>query len=335
MDTAATPSPRARATRWLARGLPFVFGGLYGLFLRLVFSGMQGNSDGKLSPMTFSFAVLVPAAVGAITVYLAERKAPRSWTFYIFGPWIAVSLFMLGTALALIEGSICIAMAMPLFLGAGSIGGLLMGCVCRRWNKPLRTIQSIAILPLLAALGELGHPAPDAIHTIRQSIHIASPAGVVWQHINFPVNIKPEELRGGFAYNVGVPYPVEARTLNQGVRGMRHLIWQRGVSFEEKISAWELERKIAWTYVFNKDSFPAGSMDDHVAIGGKYFNLEDTSYTLTPEGDGTRLDVAVGFRVSTNFNWYAEPLAELMISNTAGTILKFYKARSEAPAPRG
>jgi len=177
-------------------------------------------------------------------------------------------------------------------------------------------------------------PTPDAIHEVRQSIHIAAPAGVVWKNINFRSNIQPDELRGGFAYNIGVPYPAEARTLRDSVGGSRHLIWQRGVSFEENITAWEKEKKIAWSYVFRKGSFPAGLMDEHVAIGGKYFNLEDTSYTLKPETDGTRLDVKVGYWVSTNFNWYEEPLAKLMISNTAGTYTPKQKSNEMICSPK-
>ena len=33
---------------------------------------------------------------------------------------------------------------------------------------------------------------------------------------------------------------------------------------------------IHWHYQFDPDSFPPGSMDDHVAIGGEYFDLLDT-----------------------------------------------------------
>jgi len=53
-----------------------------------------------------------------IAVYLAEARRDRSWLFYLFAPWISACVFVLGTALALIEGSICIAMALPLFLVA-------------------------------------------------------------------------------------------------------------------------------------------------------------------------------------------------------------------------
>ena len=221
-------------------------------------------------------------------------------------------------------------MALPLFLVLGSIGGLVMGAICRLIKEPLRTVQSIAMFPFLFAIGEMGRPLPADFQEIKHGIHISAPPEIVWQHINFPTDIKSTELDGGFAYRIGVPYPIEARTLNPGVGGKRHLVWQRGVSFDEEITSWEENRHIAWKYLFNANSFPPGSMDDHVVIGGQYFNLEDTSYTLTPEMGGTHLEISVKFRVSTNFNWYAKPWANFLISDTADAILHFYKKRAES-----
>lgn len=307
-----------------------LFGALYGILARLLFGGHHNNPfTHGLSVMTASFALLAPFAIGAITVYMAERQMRRSFTFYIFGPWLAITLFLVGTAIALLEGSICIMMAAPLFLLQASIGGLLMGLCCRMMNRPDRTLQTIAVLPLLLALAE-GHVGlPNDIRQVKQSIRIDAPPSVVWQHINFPLDIQPAEMKGGIAYLIGVPYPIEARTLDGRVGGMRQLKWQRGVSFDEKITEWEPQRKVAWTYHFGPDSFPPGSMDEHVVVGGKYFDLVDTSYTLTPLGQGTQLDVLVNYRVSTNFNWYSGTLAQGLIDNTASTILHFYKVRSE------
>lgn len=139
-------------------------------------------------------------------------------------------------------------------------------------------------------------------------------------------------MENGIAYKIGVPYPIEARTIEARVGGKRQLLWQRGVSFEEEITDWQENRHIAWKYLFTPESFPKGSLDDHVVIGGQYFDIEDTSYTLTPERNGTRLTVQVGTRVSTNFNWYADLCARYLIGDTAETILNFYKQRAQAIA---
>ena len=55
-------------------------------------------------------------------------------------------------------------------------------------------------------------------------------------------------------------------------------------------------------------------MDDHVTIGGHYFDLLDTAYTLTPTGgQATELRITMHYRVSTQFNWYADGVARLLI----------------------
>lgn len=312
-----------------SKWFPFALGAAYGLLLRMLFSGHILHGFKSSDVMSASFAVFMPIAIGAITIYFAEKKEQRSFLFYMAAPCVSVSLFVGGTAILLIEGSICIAMALPLFLIQGSIGGLFMGIICRLTKYKKHTVNSLAILPFIIAIGESGKPLPNAIQESRESIHINQKPDVIWHHINFPLNIYPEELVNGFAYKIGVPYPIEARTINPIVGGKRQLMWQRGVTFEEEIEAYDENKFIQWKYIFNDKSFPAGSMDDHVAIGGKYFDLVNTSYRLTEESGGTRLEISVKYRVSTNFNWYAEPWANFLVTDTAKTILNFYKQRSE------
>ncbi|MES2819471.1 MAG: SRPBCC family protein, partial [Pseudomonadota bacterium] len=254
----------------------------------------------------------------------------RGWLFSGFAPWLSVGLFVGGSGLALIEGLICIAMALPLFLVIGSAGGLVMGLICRLRNRRLRTVQSISLLPLLMVLGEGLIPAGNGITRLERSLYIAAPPAEVWQLILNPSDIRPEELDGGLAYRIGVPYPIQARTLEEKVGGIRRSTWARGVSFDERITDWQPDQHLAWTYEFGANSFPPGTMDEHVVIGGEYFDLLDTAYRLTPEPGGTRLQMSISFRTSTKFNWYAVPLAKLMIGDTAQVLLGFYKQRAEA-----
>jgi hypothetical protein len=48
-----------------------------------------------------------------------------------------------------------------------------------------------------------------------------------------------------------------------------------------------------------------------VVIGGHYFDLRDSAFTLTPRDGGTELRIDVSWRVSTRFNWYADRVAQL------------------------
>ena len=92
----------------------------------------------------------------------------------------------------------------------------------------------------------------------------------------------------------------------------------------------EEPKYLNWAFRFYPDSFPPHTLDDHVVIGGHYFDLIDTSYTLTPNGDSTDLRVQMRYRVSTRFNWYANPLARMLLGDVEDVNLEYYRRRSES-----
>ena len=61
-------------------------------------------------------------------------------------------------------------------------------------------------------------------------------------------------------------------------------------------------------------------------------DLNDTAYTLTPEAGGTRLHLRVSYRLTTDFNTYANWWAQALLDNFAQTVLQLYKTRLEGSA---
>jgi hypothetical protein len=324
-----TYKPTSFSPKWKV----FFAGAGYGLLMRLLF-GMAtflntSSPSSPSGPMLLSFVMAVPLLIGAYTVY-ASRLHASSLGFALFAPWLPTLCFVAGTALLLIEGSICIAMALPIFLMMASVGGLLAWLVLKTMVPRPGAVNALLLLPLLAGYGETQLPLPQAVSQSRSSIYIASKPEVVWGYINHAVDIQPAEMQGGLAYMIGVPYPLEAITQVEGGQRVRKLRWAKDVHFDEPITAWDENRFIRWTYAFRPESFPPGSLDDHVLIGGKYFDLVDTSYRLVPEGEGTRLEIDVHYRVSTHFNWYSGWWGRVLVDDSAAAILRFYKYRSEA-----
>ncbi|WP_254451825.1 SRPBCC family protein [Duganella vulcania] len=310
----------------------FAFGAAYGLLMRVVFgfapffhTEYMGAASG---PMLTSFVVLVPLVLGIYTVYAARDDAPE-YGYAILAPWAPMFAFVGGTALLLIEGSICIVMALPIFMISASLGGLLGLVLIRNVKFKSSSMNALLMLPLLSGYAETHVALPQQISQSTETIHIAARPEVVWGLINHAVDIQPAEMSGGLAYMIGVPYPIEAVTQPGAAGRVRKLRWDKDVRFDEPITAWEENRYIKWTYDFKPDSFPAGALDDHVLIGGRYFDLVDTSYRLQPEAGGTRLDIVVSYRVSTNFNWYAAWWGRVLVDDSANAILRFYKRRSE------
>lgn len=309
----------------------FAAGAAYGLLMRVVFMlpSFAHTSVGSASgAMLGSFLFFVPLAIGLLTVY---RLPPpqRSWGKALLLPWIPTLLFIAGTALLLIEGSICIIMALPIFLVMASFGGFLMWLVMKFAVPPKSVMSTFLVLPALAALYERDLPLRDVRETSEASVHIAAQPQAIWQLINRAEHIVPAEMADGWAYRIGVPHPLEAVTVDTGSGRVRKLRWEQGVHFDEPILDWDENHYIRWRYEFAPDSIPPGALDEHVAVGGRYFDLIDTSYRLEPEDGGTRLTIHVSYRVSTGFNWYAARLARWLVDDSARTILAFYQHRCE------
>jgi uncharacterized protein YndB with AHSA1/START domain len=139
-------------------------------------------------------------------------------------------------------------------------------------------------------------------------------------------------MGGAWMYRIGVPLPLSAITEEINGERVRHIEMGKGIRFDQVIVDWEPERRVRYTYRFTPDSFPPHALDDHVRIGGEYFDLHDTEYVLEPTPDGTRLTVRMSYRVSTHFNWYARLVGRVLIGNFEKTALGFYARRAEQAA---
>ena len=103
----------------------------------------------------------------------------------------------------------------------------------------------------------------------------------------------------------------------------------KGIHFDQIAADWQPNRNVRWIYRFEDDSFPPGALDDHVRIGGQYFDVIDTEYSLRKTNAGTELRVRMSYRVSTSFNWYTRPIAEFLVGNFEDAALNFYAHRAE------
>lgn len=321
--------PKARDPRPLpfSYGWPILAGALAGIALRLIYSGKPGD---PYAAMMGSFIYLAPVVVGVVTVYVAETKARRDWVYYFVAPVVANTLFVVGTLLTLIEGIICAVIIIPLFCLLGGISGLVMGAICRATNWPKRTVYAIAALPLVLGSPETSLPLPQREAAVERSTLINAQPAEIWRQIHFARDIRPEEINSAWLYRIGVPVPVAGVTEETPGGLVRRVTMAKNVRFDQVLAEREENRYVRWTYRFDKDSFPPYALDEHVVLGGHYFDIKDTSYTLTPLGNLTELKVVMRYRVSTQFNWYAEPVARFLLGNLEEINLEYYRRRSES-----
>jgi hypothetical protein len=124
--------------------------------------------------------------------------------------------------------------------------------------------------------------------------------------------------------------PLSATSEERDHQLVRHIAMGKDIHFDQVSTIWESGRRVLWTYRFTKDSFPPRALDDHVRIGGRYFDVIDTEYVIKEIPNGSLLRVVMHYRVSTNFNWYVRPIAYFLVANFEKTALAFYAHRAEA-----
>jgi len=305
----------------------FVFGAIYGVFLRFLFGVLPSSVEG---PMSVAFLIATPLVAGALTIY-GYRGQNLRLSQVIFYPWLTITLLLLGSAIAMLEGLICIVIMAPLFLFVASLGGLLMAGCLYYIEKNTKPLLSIALLPYLVFFAEPHLELDYKNVQIVESVIVQASPETIWAEIMTAKEIKADELPLSFSHLIGVPKPLEGLNVEVSGQEIRYSIWEKGVNFKANVTERAEYEYIKWDYVFNKNSFPKGSMDDHVAIGGTYFDLHDTAFTLKPiSPNKTELIITANYKINSPINFYAIPFSKFLGVDFVKTILGLYKNRSEA-----
>ena len=340
----ASRSPRLAGQGWrlwLAPALSAGVGALYGVLLRTTFS-----SGELLAVMTLAFLSGVPFAMGVLSIALL-RPAPRaawsasepgeppprehpSWSTALLLPWASVAIAVSITLFTGHEGVICALMALPLMLGSASAGGAL-ALIARSMSSRAMGIAAVgsALLPLGAARLEQSTPPPLELRTTRNTIDIEARSEAVWREIARVRAIDPADLPWRVSHLFGFPRPIEATLSHEGVGAVRKASFERGLVFTETVTTWEPLARLAFTIV--ADPVPPEALDEHVTIGGPYFDVLEGEYRLEVLApDRVRLHLSSQHRLSTRFNAYAGWWSDLVLSDIQGAILEVVKARAEA-----
>jgi hypothetical protein len=235
--------------------------------------------------------------------------------------------------LALLEGLICVALLAPLAMILASVGGLLGGVAARliRSNRAKRvTMACVMALPLVTAPWEKPVLYRLEEREVEDVIDIKASPEVIWRNIASVRAIRPEELPPSWSHRIGFPNPVEATLSHEGVGGVRHATFTGGLYFLETVDTWEPEHRLGFTIAAQTDLIPPTTLDEHVRVGGPYFDALRGEYRLEPIGNGTiRLHLSSRHRVSTDFNWYAHLWTDAIMSDLQKRILVVIRQRCE------
>jgi len=327
-------------SKWKVWWLSALNGAVLGSFLRLMMDSRwdqwryAGYADAIVS---FTFLAIVPLAIGYLSVrqYLSATP-PESvaWYKWLFLPWVSVLVTMIFFLMVKWEGFICLIFAGPIMLVFSLLGGVAARIVWSRLRMRSPGTVSAYALPVLLLLFESCIPSPWQIRSVDTEILIHAPANVVWGNIKSVPTIQASELPGSWVSDIGFPRPIAATLSHEGVGGVRQASFTGGLVFTETVNLWVPENYLRFSIHANTDAIPSTTLDEHLKIGGAFFDVLDGEYRLEPRPDGILLHLTSHERLSTHLNPYAELWTDSVMRSIQNEILVVVRNRCESPSNR-
>lgn len=311
--------------------LSISFGVIYGISMRFLFG--SGALSELFEIMSISFIFLVPVVIGFLVVFINSKKQDLSFIGWMTQPLIPSFLTILISLLIAIEGLICAIVWIPLFMILSSFGGLIAGLVSKLMdNDKSKTYVFIGVLflpILISPLEQLLEPS-TTISKAKTQILINANAESIWMHIKEVPKISKDELGNSFSYLVGFPKPIEAKLIGEGVGSVREATFNGDVLFIEEVTEWIHHKKISFTITPDPD-IPPTTFDQHVVVGGEYFDVLSGTYELEKVTDNQFiLHLSSEHRLNTRFNWYTQIWTNFFMNDIQRNILEVVKKRAES-----
>ncbi len=309
----------------------FAFGipTLYALGLRMLFGMTAWNEF--LEVMSIAFLFLSPVIIGFLTIYFSPAERVGRLTYRILAPWIPIFFYLVITLALAIEGWACWLMVLPLFLIAASVGGLIGGAL-REWvdrRNSLR-LSLLVLLPLVIGPIEGMIGALPATYQAYTYIDIEAPAEKIWDQVTRVAEIEAADDSGWLNRLLGFPRPVRAELVYEGVGAYREAVFTNGLVFHVTVTEYEDNRKMVFDIHADPHEIPSTPLDEHVVVGGQFFDVLEGTYELEDLGAGRhRLHLSSSFEIKTTFNFYAGWWGRWIMKDIQANILRVEKRRAE------
>lgn len=249
----------------------------------LFFVGIVAGSFALIHSGTYGLTlfVVLPVAIGALAS-LVFRPHTGGKAVLVGAVAALVGLFSLLAVGA--EGLICIAMAAPLAMPLGGLGGWLAYSM----TKSDVTASGAAMLLLVPSASVTWDvKAKPTVFEVHSSVEVAASPERVWNHVvTFSELPPPRE----FFFRAGIAYPLRARIEGSGPGAVRYCEFSTG-PFVEPIETWDEPRLLQFRVSENPAPMDEWSPYAHVLpkhLHG-YLISKRGQFKLTPLPNGHTL----------------------------------------------
>jgi hypothetical protein len=229
--------------------------------------------------VSVAYIFILPLILGAIPVLLSTKEQLQSYKTYLLLPWgIAMTFFILCYVCGF-EGIICLVIIVAPFLLLGTLGAFIVRMVKLKNEGTGTKLYTSLLLPFLILGIETSFQAIEQRHTVKTTIEINTDKLKVWSNIKNVKNIQTQEINKHFIHLIGIPKPLNGTLDKEGIGGIRSISWEKGIKFEEKIKTWDEGKGFKYDIDVDPKSIPPTTLDEHVMIGGRYFDVVEGSYS--------------------------------------------------------
>ncbi|MFM2387568.1 MAG: hypothetical protein RL660_2325 [Bacteroidota bacterium] len=282
------------------------------------------------SNVSVAYIFVLPIVLGAIPVLFSTKEQLSAYKTYLLLPWFITFTFFLLSYVSGFEGMICLAIIVAPFLLLGTLGAFIFRLIKLRSKGPGTKLYVSLLIPLIILGIETNFQASNHIHTVSTTIDISADKSKIWENVKNVKDIKADEIETHFVHLIGVPKPLNGQLDKEEIGGIRHITWEKGIKFEERITSWQDEIGFSYDIDVDPNSIPPKTLDEHVMIGGRYFDVLKGSYKIDQLDDTkSKVTLTCTYRVTTNLNLYSKLWADFILNDFNEMILEVIKKRSE------
>lgn len=303
---------------------------LIGLFAGVVYAFLSMLLISRLHEnVSIAYIFGLPMALGAIPTLFSTKEQLSSYMTNLLLPWGITLTFFFLCFLSGFEGMICLVIIVGPFLLLGSLGAFIFRLYYLSTEKKTPLYLSL-FLPMLVLGVENNFKTADQFYTVKTSITINANPDKVWNNIKNVKNIKSSEISTHFIHIIGVPKPLNGQIDKEEIGGIRSITWEKGIKFQEIIKTWNSKHSFTYDIKLDPSSIPPTTLDEHVMIGGRYFDVLEGSYemdSIAPSKNVVTLKCK--YRITTNLDFYSKWWADYILNDFNEMILEVIKKRSE------
>ena len=299
-----------------------IAGVVYAFLAMLIITAHHDN-------VSVTYIFIVPIILGAIPVLFSTREQLQSYKTYLILPWGIVITFFLLSYISGFEGMICLVIIVGPFLILGSLGAFIFRLIKLKKRGGKKLYVSL-LLPFLIVAIETNLQPQNRYYTVKTKMEVNASPPKVWQNIKNVKAIKPAEISWHFIHLIGIPKPINGQLDQEGVGGIRQITWEKGIKFQEIIKTWDNGNEFTYDIKVDPKSIPPTTLDEHVMIGGKYFDVVEGGYKVDSLSQSKSLvTLTCKYRITTNLDSYSKLWADFILDDFNQMILEVVKKRSE------